>query len=43
VQDFHVVELSREPIGELACAVRRIVVDHEHVDAVFAKGAQHRL
>ena len=43
VQHRHEVELLREPVGELAGAVGRVVVDHEHADAVRRERAEHRL
>ena len=43
VQHVDEPELRGEPVGELTRAVRRVVVDHEHADAVRGKRLQHRL
>ena len=37
------VELLREPVRDLAGAVGRVVVDHEHAHAEWLQRAQHRL
>src|SRR5207247_6240633 len=45
VEDADVVELGREHVGDLAGAVGRAVVDHEHAAGApkrLAEGAQHR-
>src|SRR5690242_20188498 len=43
MEDADVAELFGEPVGQLAGAVGRVVVDDEHVDAFAAESAQHRL
>ena len=43
VQDGDEGEVLREPVGDLAGAVGRVVVDDEDVDAERLEGAQHRL
>jgi hypothetical protein len=43
MQHGDVVELRREPVGDLAGAVRGVVVDHEDADAVRAERVHHVL
>src|SRR5439155_13455889 len=43
MKDGDVVELTREPVGDLTGPVRRVVVDHEDTHAPAGEGAQHRL
>src|SRR5207247_8787148 len=43
VKHRDVVEFLREPVGELARPVRRVVVDDEHRDTVLSERADHPL
>src|SRR5262249_49811544 len=42
VQDVDVAELRREPVGEPAGPVGRVIVDDENTYALPSEGAQHR-
>jgi hypothetical protein len=43
MEDGDEVELRSETIGDFARAVRRVVVDHEHIDVVRRECVQHQL
>jgi hypothetical protein len=43
VQHRDEVELRRQPVGKLSRSVRRVVVDHEHLDALVGQRMQHPL
>ena len=43
VQDVHEVELRREPVGDLARSIGRVVVDHEDANVLVGERAHHLL